>query len=152
MVLAIAIVVVNRFVFKVGIVWGEPVVLLFMTYVSLVSAALGIRRDTHIRMELVDSLFPIKFVRVLRAIAQIGIFAFGAFMLRYGWEFALIAGRNTMTGVGISSFWLYLACPIMGLAICIMEIERVINFFYRRKLGLTLDDVLAQEKALAGES
>jgi TRAP-type C4-dicarboxylate transport system permease small subunit len=71
------------------------------------------------------------------------------FVIVYGWRFALVAGRNVMTGVGLPSFWLYLACPILGVALCLMEAERLINFFDRRRRGVTLEAATIADDALA---
>lgn len=147
-------VVVNRYIVKQPMAWGEPVVLMCMVYMSLVSAALAIRKDTHIRMQLIDFFLPKKGVCVLRAAGQILIFFFGLFMLIYGAKFTELAGRNVMTGVGIKSAWLYIACPIAGAAMCLMEIERFINCIDRIKRGVTLeeDTLAAQAKAMVEEA
>lgn len=131
-------VVFNRFVIKSSLVWGEPVVLMCMVYMSLVSAALAIRNDTHIRMSVIDFVVPEKAISVMRGAAQVGIFGFGLFMIVYGWKFSILAGRNVMTGVGIKSMWLYITCPVAGVAVCLMEIERLINFFDRFRRGVSL--------------
>lgn len=143
-----AAVVFNRYVLKGSMVWGEPVVLMCMVYMSLVSAALAIRKDTHIRMMIIDFVAPKWVVAIMRCAAQIGIFIFGLFMIYYGWDFIVrVARRNIMTGVGIRSTWLYLANPVAGVAICLMEIERLINFFDRLRRGVTLQGGTIEEEA-----
>ena len=146
-------VVVNRYVLKTPMAWGEPVVLLCMVYMSLVSAALAIRKDTHIRMQVIDFLVPKKVICVLRGFAQMLIFGFGVFMIIYGAQFTELAGRNVITGVGIKSSWLYIACPIAGVAMCLMELERFINCIDRIRRGVTLveDTLAAQAKGLVEE-
>jgi TRAP-type C4-dicarboxylate transport system permease small subunit len=136
-----AFVVFNRYVIKSSLVWGEPVVLMCMVYMSLCSAALAIRKDTHIRMQIIDYFAPKQFIRFVRGAAHVTIFAFGIFMIVYGWKFSMLAKRNLMTGVGITSMWLYLACPFAGVAVVLMEIERFINFCHRVAHGQTLDMV-----------
>lgn len=129
-------VVFNRYILKYSMTWGEPVVLMCMVYMSLVSAALAIRGDTHIRMQVIDFIVPRTAVSIMRGTAQAGIFIFGLFMIYYGWIFMTRVGsRNIMTGVGIRSTWLYLANPVAGVAICLMEIERFLNFIDRRRRG-----------------
>ncbi len=150
MVLITAAVVFNRYVLKSPMTWGEPVVLMCMVYMSLVSAALAIRKDSHIRMQLIDFLAPAKAVAAMRIAAQIGIFVFGLFLLYYGWEFTFrVARRNIMTGVGIRSTWLYLANPVAGFAICLMEIERAINFIDRWRRGEHMQTASMEEEAKA---
>lgn len=147
-------VVVNRYLLKQPMSWGEPIVLMCMVYMSLVSAALAIRKDTHIRMQLIDFFLPPKAISVLRAMGQILIFGFGVFMIVYGVQFTQLAGRNVMTGVGIKSSWLYITCPIAGVAMCLMEIERFINCIDRIRRGVTLaeDSLEAQAKALVEDA
>lgn len=154
MVAITAYVVFNRYVIKNSLVWGEPVVLMCMVYMSLGSAALAIRKDTHIRMQIIDYLAPKKFIQVMRGAAHVSIFAFGIFMIVYGWQFSMLAKRNLMTGVGITSMWLYLACPFAGIAVVLMEIERFINFCYRITHGQTLEaeTIKEQSKHMAEEA
>ena len=115
--------------------WGEQSILLCMVYMSMISAALAIRKDTHIRMTIIDLFLPEKVVGFFKGLAQVAIFGFSWFMIIYGWQFAQLMGRSMMTGLRIKSMYLYLAIPIAGVALCLMEIERLINFFYRRKGG-----------------
>jgi TRAP-type C4-dicarboxylate transport system permease small subunit len=139
MVALTAYVVFNRYIVKSPLSWGEPVVLMFMVYMALVSAALAIRKDRHIRMQIIDFFMPRKVVAFFRGVAQVCIFFFGIFMIWNGCKFAVQAGRNLMTGVGIKSLWLYVAVPISGVAICLMEIERFINCIDRIKRGVMLE-------------
>ncbi|MBB6215322.1 TRAP-type C4-dicarboxylate transport system permease small subunit [Anaerosolibacter carboniphilus] len=154
MVVITTYVVFNRFFIKSSLVWGEPIVLMCMVYMSLVSAALAIRNDTHIRMSVIDFIVPEKVVSVMRGAAQVGIFGFGVFMIVYGWKFSMLAGRNTITGVGIKSMWLYLTCPAAGIAVCLMEMERLINYFDRRRRGIILhgNTVADDAKALVEDA
>lgn len=126
-------VVFGRYVLKSSPVWGEPIVLMCMVYMSLISAALAIRKDTHIRMTIIDFLVPEKVVEVLKGIAMTCIFGFSIFMIIYGWKFSMVAGKNVITGVGIKSMWLYLSVPLAGIALLLMEIERFLNFIIRLK-------------------
>lgn len=149
MVVLTSYVVFNRFVLKGSLPWGEPVILMCMVYMCMISASLAIRADTHIRMTIIDMIAPEKFVCVLRALAQVCIFAFSIFMIIFGWQFSMVAGRNVITGVGIKSMWLYLSVPLAGVALCLMEIERVINFFDRKKRGVTLPQIEKEKDQLA---
>lgn len=141
-------VVFNRYVIKNALTWGEPVVLMFMVYMSLISAALAIRKDTHIRMTIIDFVVSEKAVNVMKALAQISIFAFSIFMITDGIKFAKLASRNIMTGVCIRSMWLYIAVPIAGVAMALMEIEQFLNFVKRRKYP----EWAAAQKAAAEEA
>lgn len=125
-------VVFNRYIIKSPLTWGEPIVLMCMVYMSLISAALAIRKDTHIRMTIIDFIVPRKISDVLKCCAHIGITFFSWFMIIYGFQFCKIAAKSTMTGVGIKNVWLYLSVPIAGIALALMESERLLNFIKRR--------------------
>lgn len=137
MVVVTAYVVFGRFVLNNSPSWGEELSLLCMVYMSMISAALAIRKDTHIRMTIIDLFLPEKVVGFFKGLAQVMIFCFSWFMIIYGWQFAKLMGESKMTGLRIKSMYLYLAIPIAGVALCLMEIERLINFFYRMKEGKT---------------
>ncbi|MFA6508118.1 MAG: TRAP transporter small permease [Treponemataceae bacterium] len=132
MVLITSYVVFGRFVLNKSPVWGEPIVLMCMVYMSLISASLAIRKDTHIRMTIIDYIVPEFVVSVCKSVAQLMIFGFSIFMIINGWQFAMLAGKNVITGVGIKSMWLYLAVPVAGVALALMEIECFIRFVARR--------------------
>jgi len=132
MVVITSYVVFGRFVLNKSPVWGEPIVLMCMVYMSLISASLAIRKDTHIRMTIIDLFVPEKVIAVCKACAQVMIFGFSIFMIFNGWQFAMLAGKNVITGVGIKSMWLYLSVPVAGVALALMEIEWFIKFVARR--------------------
>lgn len=56
--------------------------------------------------------------------------------------------------VGIKSMWLYISVPIAGVAMCLMEIERFINFCDRVRRGVTLEGGTIEDdaKAMAEEA
>lgn len=137
MVVVTTYVVFGRYVLNSSPSWGEELSLMCMVYMSMISAALAIRKDTHIRMTIVDLFLPEKVVNFLKGFANVGIFFFSICMMYYGWNFSMLMGRSMMTGMRIKSMWLYLAIPIAGLALCLMELERFINFVHRCKGGKT---------------
>lgn len=135
MVVVISYVVFGRYILSKTPSWGEELALLCMVYMSMISAALAIRNDTHIRMTLIDFILPKKVVEFAKCFAQVGIFIFSWFMIIYGWNFAILMGKSQMTGLRIKSMYLYMAIPIAGVALCLMEMERLIHYFYVRKVG-----------------
>ena len=120
MVVVTAYVVFGRFVLNNSPSWGEELALLCMVYMSMISAALAIRKDTHIRMTVIDLFLPEKVVNFFKGMAQVMIFCFSWFMIIYGWQFAQLMGRSMMTGLRVKSMYLYLAIPIAGVALCLL--------------------------------
>ena len=66
--------------------WSEEVVLSAMSYMAVLSAALAIRRNSHIRMTAFDKYLPEKAIIVLDIISDLAVFALAVVMLVVGWR------------------------------------------------------------------
>lgn len=115
--------------------WTEEITLTLMSYMAVLSAALAIRRNAHIRMTSLDPYLPKKLVEFLDVVADIGVLILAVIMITVGWKYA--------TGIGAKGFypsipWLsrmymYLPVPIAGIAMLVFEIEAL----YRDVMKLT---------------
>lgn len=105
--------------------WSEEIVLTLMAYITVLSAALGIRKRTHIRMTAVDKYLPKKLILFLDIIADIAVLALGVVMLIVGWKYAAqIGSKGTYVSMpNVSRFWMYFPIPLAGIAMIIFEIE-----------------------------
>ncbi len=117
----------GRFILHSQPVWGEEIVLMSITYMALISAALAIRDDSHMKMTIIEFLVPKKWVSVLKIIALIVICIFALFMVVEGIKFAYIMRLSKMTGLQIKTTWLYLAVPVSGVAIILMVSEKFLE-------------------------
>ena len=115
--------------------WGEQSILLCMIYMALISASLAIRTDKHLRVVMIEHVFPKnirkKAMKVLHAFSQVMIFLFSLFMIVYGYTCAKLLARTTLSGIPISSAYMYAAVPIAGLCMLLMQSERFILFFLK---------------------
>lgn len=109
--------------------WSEEVVLTLMSYLAVLSAALAIRRHSHIRMTALDNYLPKKLVESLDLIADIAVLALGFIMLIEGWKYASTLGsRGTYVSMPkVSRFWMYFPIPLAGVAMIIFETEAIYN-------------------------
>lgn len=115
--------------------WTEEITLTLMSYMAVLSAALAIRRNAHIRMTSLDPYLPKKLVEFLDVVADVGVLILAVIMITVGWKYA--------TGIGAKGFypsipWLsrmymYLPVPIAGIAMLVFEIEAL----YRDVMKLT---------------
>lgn len=108
--------------------WSEEVVLTFMSYLAMLSAALAIKRKAHIRMSALDHYLPYKLVKILDIIADISVFILGIIMLKVGWTYATgIGSRGFYISMPwLSKFWMYFPIPVAGIAMVIFEIETIL--------------------------
>lgn len=109
--------------------WSEEIVLTLMSYMAVLSAALSIRTNSHIRMTALDRYLPKKLVMVLDVVSDIAVMILGIIMLVIGTQYATTLGARGyyVSLPKLSKFWQYLPIPLAGFAMIIFEIECLIN-------------------------
>ena len=107
--------------------WTEEVVLTLMSYMAVLSAALAIRHEKHIRMDVFDVYLPKKVLWALNLLSDIAVLLLGIVMLVSGWKYAsTIGARGTYVSMmWLSRFWMYFPVPLAGLAMVIFQLERI---------------------------
>lgn len=107
--------------------WSEEIVLTLMSYMAVLSAAMAIRRNGHIRMTAFDRYLNPTLLRVLDIVADVFVLAFGVIMLVVGTKYAnTIGSRGSYISLPkLSKFWMYFPIPVAGVAMIIFEIEAI---------------------------
>lgn len=107
--------------------WSEEAVLTLMSYMAVLSAALAIRRGSHIRMTAFDNYLPKAVVKCLDILSDVAVLALGIIMLVYGRNYAsTLGGRGFYVSMPwLSRFWMYFPVPLAGVAMIIFEIEAI---------------------------
>ncbi|MBQ8052581.1 MAG: TRAP transporter small permease [Lachnospiraceae bacterium] len=110
--------------------WSEEIVLTCMIYMAFLSAALAIRKGTHIRMTSLDPYLPPKAVIVLDLFAYVLVLLFSMVLVWEGFQFAVTIGsRATYTSLPwLSRFWLYAPVPISGIAMVMFQIDAIVKY------------------------
>lgn len=101
--------------------WSEEVVLTCMSYMAVLSAALAIRRNAHIRMTSFDVYLPKKVVKFLDLLADVAVLALALIMIIVGWQYAsgLGAKGSYVSMPNVSRFWMYFPVPLAGVAMLV---------------------------------
>ena len=109
--------------------WSEEIVLTLMSYMAVLSAALAIRTNAHIRMTALDRYLPKKLIMVLDVVADLAVMILGIIMLVVGMKYATTLGSRGyyVSLPNLSKFWQYLPIPLAGFAMIVFEIESLIN-------------------------
>ena len=109
--------------------WSEEIVLTLMSYMAVLSAALSIRTNAHIRMTALDTYLPKKLIMVLDVISDVAVMILGIIMLVIGTQYATTLGsRGYYVSIPtLSKFWQYLPIPMAGFAMIVFEIEALVN-------------------------
>lgn len=113
--------------------WSEEIVLTCMAYMAVLSAALAIRRNAHIRMTAFDKYLPRKLVIFLDIIADLAVLALAVVMIVVGWKYAMQIGSkgSYVSMPNLSRFWMYFPIPLAGIAMLIFEIEAIYTHIKR---------------------
>lgn len=109
--------------------WSEEVVLTFMSYMAVLSAALAIRRGVHIRMTALDIYLPKGLVKFLDILADVCVLILSLIMIVVGWQYASgLGAKGTYVSMPwLSRFWMYFPVPLAGVAMLIFELEALYN-------------------------
>ena len=109
--------------------WSEEVVLTFMAYMAVLSAALAIRRGAHIRMTALDNYLPKVLIKFLDILADIAVLLLALVMIVVGWQYATgLGAKGFYTSIPkLSKFWMYFPVPLAGVAMLVFEIESLYN-------------------------
>lgn len=119
--------------------WGEELILTLMSYMAVLSAALAIKKNAHIRMTAFDRYLPEKAVIALDLLADVAVLGLAVIMLVIGWQYASgIGSKGTYISMPwLSKFWQYFPIPLAGVAMIFFEVERIIidieRFFGRKE-------------------
>jgi TRAP-type C4-dicarboxylate transport system permease small subunit len=111
--------------------WSEEVVLTCMAYMAVLSAALAIRRNAHIRMTAFDKYLPKRVLLFLDILSDVAILALAVVMIVVGWKYSVQLGSkgSYVSMPWLSRFWMYFPVPLAGIAMVIFEIEILLNHF-----------------------
>ncbi|MDD3253959.1 MAG: TRAP transporter small permease [Lachnospiraceae bacterium] len=129
-ILITSVAVVGRYVsFIPDPAWSEEVVLTFMSYMAVLSAALAIRRGAHIRMTAFDQFLPSKLIKVSDLVCDIAVMILALVMIFVGWKYCVgLGSKGTYVSMPkLSKFWMYFPVPLAGVAMLIFELEAVYN-------------------------
>ena len=117
--------------------WSEEIVLMLMTYMAVLSAALAIRRNAHIRMTAFDNFLPKPFIVLTDFISDIAIVILAVIMIRIGWQYATgLGSKGFFTSIPtLSKKWQFYPIPLAGIVMLFFEIERIYNGIKRIATG-----------------
>ncbi|MDD4569847.1 MAG: TRAP transporter small permease [Tepidanaerobacteraceae bacterium] len=111
--------------------WSEEIILTCMAFMAVLSAALAIRRNAHIRMTAFDKFLPKRLLKFLDIISDIAVLVLAVVMIVVGWRYSVQIGSKGyyVSMPNLSRFWMYLPVPVAGIAMFIFQIEVLLDHF-----------------------
>lgn len=118
--------------------WSEEVTLTLMSYMAVLSAALAIRRNAHIRMTVFDRYLPSALVKALDLVSDVAVLILALIMITVGWKYASgIGAKGFYSSIPwLSKRYMYMPIPVAGVAMLLFEIEALyehIGYFVRKE-------------------
>lgn len=125
MLLALAAQVFLRYVFGKSLSWSEELALLGFAWVIVISTAIGVRRMTHARMDLMLNILPASLHKWLEKLIALMLLALGVFIAYAGWGYFQETRGSTSAAVGFPIEFLYAAAPTFGVLVALFSFERL---------------------------
>jgi TRAP-type C4-dicarboxylate transport system permease small subunit len=135
-------VVTGRYVFNWTPGWGEQLTLLLLVWIGMLSAAITLRENSHVRVTLIENVLPAKAVQVIDFLGEIVLFLFFLGLFVSGYRLVRQTLPANYPGLGISKAWLYAAVPVSGVLLAVAAIERGLNMLRGRSPSVKGDDSL----------
>jgi len=125
MLFALAAQVFLRYVFGKSLSWSEELALLGFAWVIVISTAIGVRRMTHARMDLVINVLSPAMHKWLERLIALLLLALGLFIAYAGWGYMMETRGSTSAAIGFPIEFLYAAAPAFGVLIALFSFERL---------------------------
>lgn len=119
----------GRYVLNNSPMWGEPLSLFCLVWMSILGSAMVVRDNAHLRVTMFDEKMSKKALLATDVLASVCIFAFAIFMITYGWKLTASATRNRMAAINIPYAYMYVSMPVSGVLYILALIE-----MWRRRL------------------
>lgn len=127
--------VINRFILHFSAPWTEEVCRYAFIWVAFLGVANGVKRNSHLNVDLIDGYLSPKTKKILNLILDMVFVALMAYMFKISMDYlAKVAKYGTVSvGLGIKMWIVYLILPLFSGAAIIRLIEKDIRIFFGKE-------------------
>lgn len=118
MIIVVTVQVFTRKLFSFVFFWSEEVTLLLLAWFSYMGIAIGFREKLHMNMDMIENFVPAKGIWLLDRVIDVCTFAFGVYLVYYGWDFCVLMWDSTLPATKLPNSVLYAVMPLTGLMTC----------------------------------
>ena len=122
-----------RFVIKVPISWSEEVARISFVWLILMGAAVCVKENSHLSLEIVTSLLSPKARSGMKIFVSAAIILVSLVLLTAGGSYVLRSVGKTTVTMPIPANCVYVAAPISAVLMIIFSIENIVEELKRRK-------------------
>jgi TRAP-type C4-dicarboxylate transport system permease small subunit len=116
-----------RYIFKYPLYWTEETARYLFIWISFLGASVALKRNMHVAVSFVLSVFPEKVKDRLKLIGDIFILIFLVFAIIGGFTLSKSNIHQTSPALGISMFWPYVVIPLSGIIMFIFILIPIIT-------------------------
>lgn len=124
----------NRFFFHLSAPWTEEVCRYSFIWLALLGIANGIKRGTHLNVNLIDSLISPKAKKILNILLDLVFLALMIYMFRISVTYLVKTAKygTASVGIGIKMWIIYLILPLFSGLSVYRLIEKYVRMFLHR--------------------
>ena len=116
-----------RYILKFTPIWSEEFTIILMIWISLIGAALGVKRSIHLAINALVDLFPKPVKKVIYCFDELAVIIFGIIIIVYGAELSIQTMDSTLPATQLPSGVLYSILPVMGVLIVFYSVIKFFN-------------------------
>jgi len=127
--------VVSRYVFGDPFTWTEELARYVFVWLSMLGMAIGVKYGAHIALDLLEKKLRGVSWKILIAVNQLLILAFGVFLTYSGFKLMQVGTRQTSPSLSLPMEWVYVVIPVSGLLIIFFVAIETVRKLKRQESG-----------------
>lgn len=127
----------NRFLFHLSAAWTEEVCRYAFIWIALLGIANGVKRDSHLRVDLIGNVLPARAKAVLDVLLDIVFFLLAAYMFKVSVDYLAKVYRfgTKSVGLGVKMWIVYLILPLFSGMTMLRMVEKYVRRLRNRRSG-----------------
>lgn len=117
----------GRYVLNATPTWVEQLSLVIVVTITFLSAAVGVRENTHLKVDLLPALLGPRAGRWLRLLCDLLLVGFGSMMAFYAWGLVQFSWRRSIPLLDIPEGVRYLPVVLGGVLIALFALSSLVN-------------------------
>lgn len=120
----LAIQIVLRYFFQMGIIWSDELARFAMIALVYIGAASATRDNSHITVSIFEDHKP-SLRKWLAPIQWVVMFVYSICLFKFGFDTLKVVGAQSSANMGISMGWIYAVIPISAIIMIVHLIARI---------------------------
>ena len=119
--------VVCRFVLKIPTSWSEETVRFCFVWIIFLGAAVAVRENTHLMLDMLTSHLPPMAQKILRILVLVIIFVCAAVLLYGGTDYCIRTWDKSMVNMPLPAWCPNISAPLSSILIMWFDLQRLVE-------------------------